>query len=840
MWKSPLARVGIVLGALFALLLLLLPYGMKAVLESWLRDHGADKVSVQDLSFNPFSAVLSLRGVRLETAGKTTFELGHLRVDVDWLPLFGKRILVRDLKLDGLDMAIRQQQDGKLLLVGLALPEAQAAAVEPEPAAEPWQVGLIGLSVSGVKVAVDTPQIATKLGIEQLTLGNLAQWVGDWPTPVNLALSVDGAPLRFQGKITPFASRPEVRGQLRVDGFSLAGLGKLLPPELSQLQGRVNVDTNLTVEVSADSALAIHQQGRVGVDELTLEHTLLAGQYRQIGWEGTADVQRSASGALGLSLEGELSGQGLDTRLKDQPLELRQQDLKLLTKLAWQSERPAEPSATADLLLSQPEVLAEDGKLLLFGADEVHLQDIAVQGKQLALAQLTVTQPVVGQPETAGAAQATAATALLRAAGLNISQLAYGESGLDIARVELRDGKAELLRNKQGQLNVARLQAALATPAGKKEAPPASPEASAAKPATGIRIGQVILSGDTRLHVRDDSTLPSFDETLALSQLEIRQLDSVHTDQSSPFSLQGKIGQYGELSLAGELSPFAPPNVLALQGEVKGMELYPYSSYAASSIGYQVKTGILDLDIHMLVEKNALDGEADITLRKLELVSLDDEQAKRFNQGLSMPLDTALNVLRDKNNTIKLKMPIEGDPSAPDVGIQDIVRQVVSAGMKQGVKSYMSFMLQPYSTIATVAMIAGRQISKLRLQAVEFAPGSADLSASSQDYLLKVAGLLKEREQLAIKLCGVATATDRQALQAAAAQPVQKTEGKEQTAMPAPISDQQLKDLAGARSGAVKQYLVERQQVPAGHLVSCLPELEGADAKEPPRVELLI
>ncbi len=326
---------------------------------------------------------------------------------------------------------------------------------------------------------------------------------------------------------------------------------------------------------------------------------------------------------------------------------------------------------------------------------------------------------------------------------------------------------------------------------------------------------------------------PPFSLSLQTERFEIGTLDSARPQQPTPVQLAGRLGQHGRLAIHGSIRPFAAVPGFDVQADVGALELYPLSSYTAPALGFRLRSGTLDAKAKITTRQGKLDGLMKLTIRELDLSSLNNQQAAKLTGLLDMPLDLALNVLRDDHNTIRLQLPVSGDPAAPDFDLSDALNQALAVGLKQGAMSYLSMMLQPYGTIISVAKFAGEQITRLRLDPVVFSPGRAQLTAQAADYLDHVAGVLTARSKVALKLCGVAVAADRKALPADSGEPVKE-------ASPPPATPaQRLQQLALRRAEAVKHYLVTKHSIDAARLAACLPEIDDHE-KARPRVELLI
>lgn len=96
-----------------------------------------------------------------------------------------------------------------------------------------------------------------------------------------------------------------------------------------------------------------------------------------------------------------------------------------------------------------------------------------------------------------------------------------------------------------------------------------------------------------------------------------------------------------------------------------------------------------------------------------------------------MPLDSALTMLRDKNNNVNLDMDVSGNVDDAKFSLTDAINQALTKALR------------------------------LRLDPAPYLPGEATPSPSTRDYLEKVGRLLQERADLRLKLCGMAVPRDK-------------------------------------------------------------------------------
>jgi hypothetical protein len=234
-----------------------------------------------------------------------------------------------------------------------------------------------------------------------------------------------------------------------------------------------------------------------------------------------------------------------------------------------------------------------------------------------------------------------------------------------------------------------------------------------------------------------------------------------------------------------------------------------------------------------------LSGENQLTLRELSVESRNNARTASMDEEISMPLNAALSLLRDRNDTIRLSLPVSGDLASPDVELGSVINKAVGKALRTAALQYAVFALQPFGAMVAVVRLAGKATA-LRLDPVVFAPGTAEVDDTAAAYAGRVAALLEDRPRLNARLCGKAVAADREALAPPAPAPAAATPASE-AAAPAPVTDEQLTALARHRAEAFRDLLVTAHGIPPDRLLICLPEIEpeGPEAAGP-RVDILI
>jgi outer membrane protein OmpA-like peptidoglycan-associated protein len=793
-WMAMLAA-----GAVFvALLLAALPLGIQYGLLTWLRDNGGEDVRLEDIDVNLFTGRATIEDLRLTKQGRELLAIPRLFVDVDWLPLFSRQVVLRAIVIEGVDLSIRQDDDGRMTVGGIALP---AGGEDSEaPAGPQWQVGVDRLRVNNTTIDYQAPGLDVTIRLDELGLDGIKTWTTD-PAPLTLTGAINGAALRVDGELPPLSQGFGYRGRLAIDALDLGTFATVAADAVADLAGRLTTDTQLDVLQEHERPVQVRQSGMLRVDDLRLAQAVHRVGLGDLQWDGDLDLVAAATPVVSASGRVRSSALAYDV-------------------------------AGSDYRLVRVAGL-EAGTVGLQENGDISVGDLAMQGLVLA------------RPAQEGA------DAVLTAGALDLDSLQVAGGNTRAGTLQGTDIVARLRRTADGNWQVARILETLPAEeaAANADADSAQDLEAAADQAQAAQfsLGAVHITGDSAIEMQDESVKPAFSSRLVLTDAEIRDIDSAQPEQDSPVSIEGRTGKHSRISVKGTVRPFAARPTLKLDNRLEGIALTDLSPYTVNMLGYALKSGALDVVSKLSIDHGIMDGDNKLTLRALEVAPVDNEARAQLESQLSLPLGTALDMLRDKNDTIALDLPVSGDIDKPDFDISDVVNTAVSKAVKKASMTYLTLALQPYGALISVAKLAGEAASRVQLAPVAFGPGSATQQAGSHDYLDKVAGILANRPELNIKVCGVANETDRatlatRATAALAEKPAEKPKGKEGEQPPVEavrITDEQLLELAVQRAAAVTDYLVEKHAVNASRLVACQPSIDSTPAGKG-RVDLLI
>lgn len=792
-------KIPLVLAGLLLVVLLTTPLAIKYVLSQWLRDNGGEQVSVRDVDFNPFTATLVLKGVRVQVGGATPLDVDSAALGLAWLPLFERQIDVQRITLSGFAVTVDARESGRLRIGGIQIPVGGGSEeTAPAPDKPAWLAGVDAVSFTDVDVRYLDSQLDLAVKLDTLALDALAQWTPESAATLRARGSLNGAAFDVDGALAPFAGAPHYRAELTLTALALEDFAALAGDALGALGGRLSYAGTVAFEQTS-AGFTLSQEGTTGVQALTLNLTRPALQVR--------NAQSEFKGSLQLAS----AAQTLDV------------------------------AANYTATLSGLDVDANEGALPLAHVDSLSATKLSLQGPEtIALESLDIGGLTLIRDAASGDAEAFFSAARMELAGLDLA-----ENRLSVDSLVYRDARSFIRRQRDGGLWIAtRLedlsrQMAATDAAGQDAAEAAEP---ATQPLT-VALDRLEIAGDSAVHFIDQSVEPAFETRLTVAAAKLEHIDTGNPAQMSPISLKAGIGKHTRITLDGKAAPLAQPVGMNIKADINALDLPGLSPYTRDTLGLVLDSGTLDSDAEVRVASDSMAGEIRLRLHQLELETRDVENS--LQSRIPVPLNVALDTLRDSHNTISLKIPVEGDPANPDFNINDVIGKALASGVQKGALTYLTLALQPYGTLITAAKYAGEAINKVRLNAVEFDAGAALLDDTDRDYLTKVAAVLKERPKLAVKLCGVATQADVQALQQQAAAAAVAAAGKSGDKNPAPaappaVEPARLQALAQARAEAVKDYMVDTHGTPADRLVGCRPRVEDRSGKGAPRADLLI
>lgn len=299
-------------------------------------------------------------------------------------------------------------------------------------------------------------------------------------------------------------------------------------------------------------------------------------------------------------------------------------------------------------------------------------------------------------------------------------------------------------------------------------------------------------------------------ESFSLTETFKVDLSTKHHDQEESVLLVN--GNYALGSQTGDISV-----------KLSDFEIHEVAPY----LGNGVKSGRLRLTSEIGLKRGHIKVANDVYIRK---VKVED----RATSGDQMSLSTALFMLKDSNDVVELKVPIETDLKNFNVGLGDIIQRAMLTAARTAAVAYAQYALQPYGSLLLAKNVLGA-VTRPKFEPVRFQPGSSNLGETDIEYMKKLGKFLAAKPELTVTVCGYAQESELEALQSVLEA---SDSGKKGTPPIDQLGDVALlKKLAESRSKAVRDSLLQAN-VKSSQLYGCTAAVEAKDRL--PRVELAL
>lgn len=168
------------------------------------------------------------------------------------------------------------------------------------------------------------------------------------------------------------------------------------------------------------------------------------------------------------------------------------------------------------------------------------------------------------------------------------------------------------------------------------------------------------------LFVFEDKTL----HTPFTFNLENINLTADHfaLNKKNKAQITSKLENGGKISFVyeGEIDNFSNTNLLL---NIKNLDLKTFTPYSLQYFGYPLKKGILSFSSVNAIQNNILDGRNNLNIAQCEVENKQKEPKPEYN----IPLKTALYLIKDKDEQIKINLPVKGKINSPEFSYKKII-----------------------------------------------------------------------------------------------------------------------------------------------------------------------
>ena len=304
-------------------------------------------------------------------------------------------------------------------------------------------------------------------------------------------------------------------------------------------------------------------------------------------------------------------------------------------------------------------------------------------------------------------------------------------------------------------------------------------------------------------------------------KLELKKLYSENPDTDSPIKLFAQTLKHSTIELEGTARPFAEKVSIDINGDLKGFDLRAASPAAKKAIGHIIQSGQLDARLDLLAQEGILDSNIALSLYQFHIKPMSKKDAEKLDQKFGMPLNQTLVLLRNKDDSIHLDIPITGDVNNPEFNPMDAI---IKATSKAATVTLITF-YTPYGLIYAGGNVLFDVATALNFDPIPFEPGSHELTAQGKEQLSGLTKLLTEKPQVRLSMCGVTNSEDIFALFPEIKKP-------KDGSVEIKLTEEQhkkLEELAKMRQENGKSYLIKESGIGHERLILCEPEHRTED-----------
>ena len=237
------------------------------------------------------------------------------------------------------------------------------------------------------------------------------------------------------------------------------------------------------------------------------------------------------------------------------------------------------------------------------------------------------------------------------------------------------------------------------------------------------------------IYYRDESLPSPFRSKIS----EIEGTVSQISNSSKPalqVNLKARLGEQGRASYKGTFLPASSFPIQNGEFKLSDFDMLSLSPYSLQAFGRPVEGGKLHAEIMSRTEGKLIFAENNFVLDRFLLGDLQRESAT------TLPIRTALSILRDSQGQIKVSIPLRGDVQAPGYSYRKLLYQSAE-------NLIVAVVASPFSLLASLYNFSSEELSH-----IDFQPQEYKLAESEIPKIEVIKKALTERLALRLEIRG--------------------------------------------------------------------------------------
>lgn len=753
-----------------------------------------------EISFNPFIGKLSVKGVSLHSnvSNVEQLNIGLFQVDVNLISLLSRNVAFDALILDGIKVKVKQQKNGPLVIVGIAIkPDIADNKNKPDEIIEkvesdkPWVIDLARSEIKNIEVDFDDGLIEHQIvleniSVERSSLSSISQLIS-----TELSGTINNAVLNTHLVADIKDGLGSVKANMHLSEFTFEKLSHFLPVNVTKLGGTTELGIQVSVNIEQPAT-------KISIEELELNTSMLLLDL------GVLHSKLDALTVSGSNISITIPKDSIDNTA-DASLDVSAQlNIAADKFVAYNHENGQELLALEKLSTSPMSLKYLPNKV------QLDVNQVMFEGLTVAKSSADAEQDLT----------------LLNLRHIGLKEVKFSPQKISLAEVNIGGMESNIVLDSERNL-----MNGPTFPLFANESPDSLKDKSQAEGRTEnvekdnieskfiFDIGRIALEEPAKVYYRDNSFKTRFERHIEVSTLSIENLSNTSVDNEASFNVLANIQHHSNLALSGKIKPFTQKHNLSIKAQLNELSLPNISAYMGSTIGLEFLSGQLDSNIDVTIVDDELSGETKLHVRGLTLSGTDDGELSMLKSGSSISLNTALHMLKDSNDNLELDIPLSGDISSPEFGWGSFLSIVTQKAVMSASEAYLIQTFVPYANIISIARVAGQFVLKVNIEDLLYQAKQVELQEEQSAFVTELVQILEDKKEVQLKTCPIAALSEVD------------TNGSEYI--------QALNDIAEERGRLFKRWLVDEKNIESKRILVCSPGIDRSKNGKP-RIEFSV
>ncbi|MEP0355515.1 DUF748 domain-containing protein [Paraglaciecola sp.] len=765
------------------------PYMVRYFVKEPLKELGLSLDSNSSVRFNPFISTLIISDLSLlDKIKQEVLTIERLEVSVHLHRLALKQIYISKFKLKNTALSVQKAEES-ILVAGInlfnnSIEEQTTESKDIESSPPDFTLVIPYLNIADFSVLADIDGNKQNLTLDDFTLKDVVVNQVEQDVALRVKAKINGAPLLLESTVSMSEGNGEIDSILSLTKLDLSEISPIMPDIGIESSGFLSVHANPMLVLKDNRVNINSDKATITLESLLLNYTpwIVAGDREEIELNDLFIVTTSQGelSELSFKLTGEFSKGNIGLVTLDNSL-ANWGGIDFSSEINMIDMKPNVLMPTLNFeLLNLSQDLTSESLASMLSTKNIGIQDVSFAENLLSINTIKVngliTHININSDKTIAS--------MLDMSGLDAPELEVSSEDV------LDEIDPEIISNDKAS-------------------------------SVGIVLNKLTFEDDAYIFISDSSVSPTYDQKITIETLQIGPLNSLDTHLQSPFELKAKDQNYLKIDASGFVSPFGDTLNASLLSNVNELSLPSVSPYMKDTLGFEMKSGQLDLKLDVEVIDDQIAGDTTIFMRGIEMASADEVEQGTIKEGKAMPLNIALGLLKDDQDNIELTVPLRGDVASPSFGVESFIGLVLKKAAMSQAKDYLMTTFVPYASVVSVALSGAEYLLKVKFEPLLFGTGVVSLTDENQQYLSELVLLMQDKPELQLKTCSVSNYHDLAIEQG--------------TPMTTELKSE-IKVLGDKRQSNLKAYLIE-QGIKSSRILYCAPELDTSDNGQP-RIEL--